>query len=410
MKRGTLGTVQAICSANYTNSTFFDVIFNTGNTLEIYLDAGTGNYSFVSTSVYRDPSAWYHIVIAGDHTNATAANRLKVYVNGVAAPGTYTYPATNFSTSWNIGTRVHGIGVRPNSSFQWYFDGYMAEFNSVDGQTLTPSSFGKTDSGTGQWIPKKFAGTYGTNGFYLKFADTSAATAAAIGKDSSGNGNNWTPTNISVTAGVTYDAMIDSPTLSAVASNYATWNPLNAVQSTLSQGNLYSSATGSSTYVLSTFPTATTGKWYMEIVLDFTVNINWPIVMGASDGGNTYLNLYTDWSARAINKSVNGTTSSVTPSGNFPANGDILKIAYDADAGKLWLGLNSNWYGTTGSLTGDPATGADATLSGATGKQIYPWHSSAGGPAQNAYLNCGQRPFAYTPPTGFKSLNTYNLP
>jgi len=379
------------------------------NTNQLYVNSDTTNF-IITTPVYRDYSSWYHAVLAFDSSQGTASNRLRLYINGSEVTAFATDNRSSISGAIGINTATaHGLGRQPSGGSA-YFDGYLTEVNFIDGQQLTPSSFGKTDGATGQWIPKKFAGTYGTNGFYLKFADASAATAAAIGKDSSPNGNNWTPNNISVTAGVTYDAMMDSPTLSAVASNYATWNPLNAVQSTLSQGNLYSSATGGSTNVLSTFPTATTGKWYMEIVLDFTVNINWPIVMGASDGGNTYLNLYTDWSARAINKSVNGTTSSVTPSGNFPANGDILKIAYDADAGKLWLGLNSNWYGTSGSLTGDPATGADATLSGATGKQIYPWHSNAGGPAQNAYLNCGQRPFAYTPPTGFKSLNTYNLP
>jgi uncharacterized membrane protein len=125
---------------------FFDVIFNTGNTLDVNLNAGVGSEGFVSTSVYRDPSAWYHIMIVGDPQNATATNRLKVFVNGVAASGTYVYPTLGFATSWNIGTRVHGIGVRPNTTFQWYFDGYMAEFNSIDGQALTPSSFGETNA------------------------------------------------------------------------------------------------------------------------------------------------------------------------------------------------------------------------------------------------------------------------
>ena len=411
IKRGTLSASNVPFGAGDGSSdNFGSVQFTTGDTIQFaQISGGAYNVQMITSAVFRDPAAWYHIVIIYDSANATSTDRVQIYVNSVRQSVTYSTGPFAQNTASKINSAIaHYISKLDYTTV--YFDGYQAEVNFVDGQALTPSSFGKIDAATGQWVPKKFAGTYGTNGFYLKFADTSAATAAAIGKDSSGNGNNWTPNNISVTAGVTYDAMMDSPTLSAVASNYATWNPLNAVQSTLSQGNLYSSATGGSTNVLSTFPTATTGKWYMEIVLDFTVNINWPIVMGASDGGNTYLNLYTDWSARAINKSVNGTTSSVTPSGNFPANGDILKIAYDADAGKLWLGLNSNWYGTSGSLTGDPATGADATLSGATGKQIYPWHSNAGGPAQNAYLNCGQRPFAYTPPTGFKSLNTYNLP
>jgi hypothetical protein len=93
-----------------------------------------------------------------------------------------------------------------------YFDGYLTECYLIDGQALTPASFGETDAVTGVWQPKKYAGTYGTNGFYLNFSDNSAATAAAIGADYSGNGNDWTPNNISVTAGVTYDSMLDVPT------------------------------------------------------------------------------------------------------------------------------------------------------------------------------------------------------
>jgi hypothetical protein len=110
---------------------------------------------------------------------------------------------------------------------------------------------------------------YGTNGFYLTFADTSAATAAAIGKDSSGNGNNWTPSGISVTAGVTYDAMIDVPTLtSATVANYATLNPLlrlNGIVGTFTNGNLnFLAPTAADYYYCSTMFTGTTGKYYSE--------------------------------------------------------------------------------------------------------------------------------------------------
>jgi hypothetical protein len=336
---------------------------------------------------------------------------VRCYVNGTEIAYASRSNPTNTNTAINGSGNHHRMGFFRTAEPR-PMDGYMAEVNFIDGQALTPSSFGKTDGATGQWIPKKFAGTYGTNGFYLKFADASAATAAAIGKDSSGNGNNWTPNNISVTAGVTYDAMIDSPTLSAAASNFATWNPLNAFQSTLSQGNLYSSATGSSTDVVTTFPTATTGKWYSEITMDFSVNINWPIVFGISSGvgGNTYCRLYTDWSSFYLFFSVNGTTSNQILSSTLPANLDILKIAYDADTGNMWLGLNSGWYSNSGALTGDPSTGSNPTKVGVAGLPMYPNHSNAGGPAQSAFLNCGQRPFTYTPPSGFKSLNTYNLP
>ncbi len=382
-----------------------------------------------SSAVFRDYSAWYHIVAEYDSANATQTERLKLYVNGVqlTAFGTATYPSLNQAPTGDFLTDMQIGRTNTNSSNQNYGDGHIAEVYFIDGQSLPigltnwAEAFGETNPLTGVWRPKAYNGTYGTNGFYLSFSDNSSV--AAIGGDYSGNSNNWTPNNINVSAytgtppnNTSYDSMLDVPTMwddgGNGRGNYATWNPLNLTQSSLSQSNLLSTATGSSTNVVSTFPTATTGKWYAEITLNFTANINWPINIGASDGigGNTYCRLYTDWSAKAIFKSVNGTTSSVTPSGAFPANGDILKIAYDADTGKLWLGLNGNWYGASGSLTGNPATGADATLSGIAGKQIYPNHSNAGGPAQNAYLNCGQRPFSYTPPSGFKAMNTQNLP
>jgi len=420
VKRSALGTTQRLFNAysgdeNNTTEVGFDPSDRIVFSEVISGTQGNGFYG-ITSAVFRDVSAWYHIVYAVDTTQSTAAAALKVYVNGVQQTlGTSSYGGGANHNTFVNNTNVHRIGqtAPPNSG---YFDGYLTEVNFIDGQALTPSSFGETNPVTGVWGPKRYAGTYGTNGFYLKFADNSNTTAATLGKDSSGNGNNWTPNNFSVTAGVGNDSFIDVPTPYADGGNgrgnYPTWNPLNAVQSQLVEGNLWSQATGSSTNVVTTFPTPRTGKWYAEIPLGVSPNINWPMNMGISDGigGNTFCRLYTDWSAFAIFKSLNGTTSNVTPSGSFPANSDILKIAYDADNGRIWLGLNANWYGNSGSLTGNPSTGTDPTLSGATAKEMYPNHCNAGGPAQQAYLNCGQRPFAYTPPTDFLALNTQNLP
>ena len=148
-----------------------------------------------TNAVYRDPSAWYHIVVTWDNANATASNRCKIFVNGIET----TYSVDNrasLSTTTDYGMNyatLHTIGAWSwnNGTFAQpeYFDGYMTEVNFIDGQALTPSSFGETNSVTGVWQPKKYGGTYGTNGFYLNFSDNSAATAAAIGKDYSGNGN-----------------------------------------------------------------------------------------------------------------------------------------------------------------------------------------------------------------------------
>jgi hypothetical protein len=225
VKRGALNSNQQLLSAGASVSD--QIYFQGGGTdkLIVYLGA-----SQTTTQVFRDPSAWYHFVFAVDTTQATASNRLKIYLNGsqITTFDATGYPTQNSTTKINSAV-AHYIG-RYAASASDYVDGYLTEINFIDGQALTPSSFGETNTLTGVWRPKKYNGTYGTNGFYLNFSDNSAATAAAIGKDSSGNGNNWTPNNISVTDGVTYDSMLDSPTQFGDGGNgrgnYCTGNPL----------------------------------------------------------------------------------------------------------------------------------------------------------------------------------------
>ena len=130
----------------------------------------SGVWSGYTAAVFRDPSAWYHVMFVYDTTQATAANRIKVYVNGVQYTFTTeggTLPSQNSSGPWN----QSGSHTSMWNSGWNYFDGYAAEINFIDGQALTPSSFGTTDSVTGAWIPTKYTGTYGTNGFYLPFSD-----------------------------------------------------------------------------------------------------------------------------------------------------------------------------------------------------------------------------------------------
>ena len=210
-KRGTLGSAQMLLSGgdgSSNNDAWFG--FNSSDQL-VFASLTGGAYKIqVNTSaVFRDPSAFYSIVLFVDNTHATNSNGIKIYVNGVNQTLTYTTWVQNGGSSINT-ANPHYIG-RLNYSAIQYLDGYLTEINFVDGQALTPSSFGETDPITGSWVAKKYTGTYGTNGFYLNFADNSAATATTIGKDYSGNGNNWTPNNISVTAGSTYDSMLDVP-------------------------------------------------------------------------------------------------------------------------------------------------------------------------------------------------------
>lgn len=400
VKRGLLGSIQDIWHANGSGTSENDYFAFDSDTLQFRIkNSNVVVCELITTQVFRDPSAWYHIIVAWDSTQATSSNRVKIYVNGtqITAFSTSTYPSQNTDTSSYNNTVLHTIGTQwYNSTLSNYYDGYITEINFIDGQALTPSSFGKTDAATGQWIPKKYAGTYGTNGFYLKFADASAATAAAIGKDSSGNGNNWTPNNISVTAGATYDAMTDSPTLtSATVANYCVLNPLNKDTSiTVTNANLSASAGGTNIGVTGSIAISS-GKWYWEVtqtaggvatsnivgITDATLSAKTAGLTTNSYGYGTGSTAY-KWNA--------GTN---TAYGVNWTNGDVIGVAFDADAGSLTFYKN-------GSSQGTAFTGISGTFYPAFGFQNT-----------SAYdINFGQRPFSYTPPTGFKSLNTFNLP
>jgi hypothetical protein len=404
VKRGKLGSAQSIFDTS-TGAVSFGIIFNSSDSLEFYDYSVAYRLRLITTQVFRDPSAWYHIVCQLNTTNATSSNRAKVYVNGVevTAFSTATYPTQN--TSLNIATlQPFGIGIVGNIGGQ-NLDGYLTEFNFVDGQALTPSSFGAYDS-TGVWQPMSYAGTYGTNGFYLTFADNSAATATTLGKDYSGNGNNWTPTNISVTAGVTYDWMLDSPTNWIGASggngigNYAVLNPIKTYTANfvISQGNLQATDTSSSTVTASSsLRTPTSGKWYWEItattmsgILGYICASNESTADSNTGGASGYYR---------SNGAIGNLTNVVQTSGNSYTSGDVIGVAVDVDNGTVQFYKNNVAQGATPSFTFT------------TGTVIVPLlatDNSAGTKTFN--LNFGQRPFAYTPPTGFKALNTQNLP
>jgi hypothetical protein len=393
VKRGALGTIQPLFG--YLGATQHYIRFLADNTLDIALYDGASYLArLVTTQVFRDPSAYYHIVVIWNTTNATASNRVQLYINGVqvTAFSTATYPAQNTTGNINSNAYSHGIGSYPTYLTN-YFDGYLAEVNFIDGQALTPSSFGETDLITGVWKPKGFSGTYGTNGFELQFTDNSAATAAAIGKDSSGNGNNWTPNNISVTAGVTYDSMTDVPTLtSATAANFAVLNPLDTGSNiTLSAANLQTSQ-GASAGISKGTIGVSSGKWYWEVTL-----LSGTTSVGIANVTSSPTQNYVGQSSTSYgyysgngNKYNNASGSSYGAS--YTTN-DVIGVALDLDAGTLVFYKNNSSQGTAfSSLSGTfvPAIGNDQSNTTA--------------------FNAGQRPFAYTPPSGYVALNTFNLP
>ena len=332
------------------------------------LNQGSSYTEIASSRKYRDPSAWQHVLWKCTSTNVT------MYVNGVEFAST-----GGANTSLSGGTLE--IGARGSAE---YFGGYIAEFHFVDGTAYNPSDFGETDTITGAWIPKRFAGTYGSNGAYLKF-DPSATNG--IGHDHSGNGNNFTATGFS-TSGTGTDVMSDTPT-----NNWCTLNPVfnTAAGSITSDGNL--KASFSSDSVTGTFGPAS-GKWYFEVTVD---SITTNAYIGIADqtlfvdtSSFSYSQVYV-YLATAV-KGGNGSTSSY---GATYGAGDVIGVAYNLDAGEITFYKNGVSQGV-------------AFNSGfGSGYNYRPFSFSQGG---GQTFNFGQRAFAYTPPTGFKALNTANLP
>ena len=415
LKRSSLGLSQILCNIQSDNDVFFTQ-FSGNNTIQFGANSGGVSQTLLETSaVYRDVSAWYHVVFSIDTTQATSSNRMKLYINGsqVTAFGTANYPTQNANLHYNV-TQPVRIGNYNTSQF---FGGYMSEIYSIDGQALTPSSFGETDTDTGIWIPKAYTGTYGTNGFYLKFANSSS-----LGTDSSGNGNNFTVNNLT-----SVDQSTDTPT-----NNFATLNALCAGSGlSLTEGNLKSSYSGADAYKTTpaTFG-ATKGKWYWEhkIGSDLTYQLfGITTENNISDAKNTdvmtgYKTSYCwlSYATEARYNTAGGAYSSITY-GTSLTGGDIVGCALDLDNNKIWWSKNGTWQNS-----GDPVAGTgqafDIVSSSSLGYAYFPFvmvlETSSG-----IEINFGNPPysggsftdsagfgnFSYQVPAGFYSLNTKNL-
>ena len=394
VKRGLLGTQVRLLSSgtSASDTTTTTVYFTTSDTLAF--SGGTTNFR-ISNQVFRDPSAWYHIVIAVD-TTLTEASKILIYVNGVQI----TFATTNAITTCAFNSaQTAYIGQFSSAG---YFDGYLEEVNFVDGQQLTASSFGAYNS-YGVWSPAKYTGSYGTNGFYLNFQDNSSVTTTAnvgIGADSSGNGNYWTSNNISLTAGVTYDSMLDVPTnTSPTNANYAVLNPLCGYL-TLSNANLtgVSTDTSNERTSISTI-LVSSGKWYAETTIGLSGGFN--------SQSNIAIGTVIPSSASSRPSSTTGgvgyrvdgqkeVAGTVSAYGSSYTNNDVIGIALDCDSNTVTFYKNNTSQGSI-AITSGLLYFMCASLRVSSGTATSNW-------------NFGQQPFTYTPPTGFNRLNTYNLP
>lgn len=350
VKRGVTGANSALFG---TSSTTY-LRFTTSNAIALFIN---NVQAILTTKVFKDPLAWYHVVYSQGATSQT------IYVNGVVV-GTGTTAPLGFNT--NI---AHSIGSNGGTNF---FDGYLTEINFIDGQTLTPSSFGEINSTTGVWSPIQYTGTYGNNGFRLRFNSTSSLSALTA--DSSSRGNNWTAANVSLTLGVTYDSMIDVPINYSDGGNgrgnYAVLNRLTALtgQGTTSfvAGNL--ETTSLATQAVAGSILMDNGSWYWEMqynsaVTDQIIGISKPSTAVAS-------------------------TVTITPTTS------VIGLKFNADTGALDYTIDGTTY--------------TSIATGLTGGGYVPYAASTTN-AKIIYANFGQRPFAYTSPVGFNALNTNNL-
>jgi hypothetical protein len=406
VKRGALGvnlSVMGAQNAATAGTQRFNMYFAASTDVLVFSDDvinTSTSLQFITTQVFRDPSAWYHIVLAMDTTQATSTNRVKLYINGVqvTAFSTATYPALNFDTAINNNVAQY-LGYYNNlGTTIFYYDGYLEEINFIDGQALTPSSFGAYNS-YGVWSPAKYTGTYGTNGFYLNFQDNSTLTTTVnvgIGADSSGNGNYWTSNNISLTAGATYDSMLDVPTnTSNTNANYAVINPISAIAFPITNGNLSIGAATTSNRCAKSSIAVSSGKWYWEFKAS-VISISGQIagicsVDALFSGGVVSSGFEVGYYSLNGNKYVNGTGSAYGAS--WTAS-DTIGVALDVDGGTVTFYKNNVSQGSI-SITAGQTWVANWTGQNTTDAVNFTF---------------GQQPFSYTPPTGFNRLNTYNLP
>ena len=331
--------------------------------------------------VFRDPAAWYHIVLRVDTTDGTANDRYQMYVNGERQTdlNENTQPALNFETNINK-TQPHYLGRNGYSLAMLYSDLYQAETHFIDGTALDASSFGETND-DGVWIPKAYTGSYGTNGFYI-----TGATASDLGEDFSGNNNDFTSTGLATT-----DQMPDTPTL-----NHWTLNPLDS-GSTLANGNLQNKGGSSTNTHAPAFPM--TGKWYVEIdCIDINTGTAGAHFFGICDASIPYSSNFTTHAATSAGQQRGGQLkkdNSNTSSGTAVNDGDVIALAFDADNLTLDLYVNNS------------ASGSQIT--GLTDVQYKLWIQD-GGAVTNMQFNFAEASLEYTPPAGYKALSTANLP
>ena len=371
-------------------------------------------FRYITSRVFRDPSAWLHIVFSVDTTQGTASNRVKLYINGVQETSfaTETDPDQDLDTFLNSGNYVQ---LGRQSTGNSYYGGYLSEYVFIDGTALAATDFGEFDEDSGIWKPKSVSSlSFGTNGFYLEFGNS-----GALGTDSSGAGNTFTPVNL---------AAIDQTT-DTCTNNFCLLNPLSTLPAvTLSEGNLEFTYSGGDSATFSTFAVSS-GKWYWEIKAlgadDGGVQKWTPGVIGAEnhmfyndkDGGYAP----TAYAWYLGNGNIYNNDSSISSAYGTANQNDIIGVALDMDNLKLYFSKNNTFLNS-----GDPTSGATGTGAISLSANYSPYIPHAGegsGASINFAFNFGNPTFTgtdktdgnsrgsfeYAPPSGYLSLCTSNL-
>ena len=378
--------------------------YNSGNATFYGYVGNNGSYSFRTDAAFRDPSAWYHLVFTYDSTQSTAANRVKLYVNGVSQSFSdtgYTSMSQNQNSNSDQGSFYLNRQVTWGSGTS--NEAYFAETIFVDGTGYAASDFGEEKNGA--WIPKDPSGlSFGNNGFYLKYESSSD-----LGNDSSGNNNDLTVGNIS-----SHDHMLDSPTFNSSSNggNFCTINPVYRGDQTddnkygnLSEGNLKHSYSSSADATRPcTIKVPASGKWYFEYLINAGGGTsNYAPGAGIMDpdvytmntsgynplGGIVYAN--------NVNKVYKNASVSATYGGSRGSNGDVMGVAIDMDNGAFYISKNGTFQAISGGSTGDPTSGASKTGAGATWTPASEYMSGAvplsapnGGSVPIITMNFGQ--------------------
>jgi len=394
-----------------TSGNYDQIYFNANKFAYYSATGGSDDFFIYSEQVFRDSSAWYHIVLSVDTTQATASNRVKLYVNGeqvTTFDASNVYPSQNFNGRINSASQ-HNIGNRIYDS-AFYFSGHMAEVCFVDGQQLDPTSFGEFDEDTGIWKPIDVSGlTFGTNGFYLDFENS-----GSLGADVSGNGNNFTVNNLTAV-----DQTTDTCT-----NNFATMNPLvyQAQSRTFSEGNTKVDSTNASntTSHFSTFA-INQGKWYIEAKVNAYGGSHPAIgilnIDQDTSGSNPYINQYAQgYTFRGDGQKGNNDTASAY--GSSWSTNDIIGIAVDLDNNYIYFSLNGTWQNS-----GDPTSGSSGTGSAYSITNDYYYLANSSYNNGSISWNFGNPPYSangysdangygnmsYSVPSGYYILNTKNL-